>query len=218
MTSDYANGFLLVVVMTNLFAVSTSRIAACIRACALQGLMLAVLPFALAFHGSTTYLVHAALISVGTLLLKVIFIPWLLVRAMRKVAIRREVEPFVSLHFSLLAGAAFVGIAFWAAEQLPAPRADTPALLLPVALATLFIGFLIIVSRKKAVTQVVGYVMMENGIFVFGMSLAHEMPSVVELGILLDVLAGVLLFGIVIHHINAEFDHIDTDALSELRD
>jgi hydrogenase-4 component E len=216
--AHYANLLLLVLVMVDLFMVGTSRIAACIRACALQGVTLALLPLALASDGSTTQLVHAALISSGTLLLKGLFVPWLLLRALRKVQIRREVEPFVSLHVSLLLAAVFVGIAFWSSTQLPMPRAGSPALLVPVALSTLLIGFLIIVSRKKAITQVVGYLMMENGIFVFGMSLAREMPFVVELGILLDVLVGVFVFGIVIHHISAEFDHIDTDVLSQLKD
>jgi hydrogenase-4 component E len=218
MTADHADVVLLVLVMIDLFVVATSRIAAAIRASALQGFSLALLPFALASDGTPEHLAHAALIAAGVLLLKAVLIPWLLLRALRKVQIRREVEPFVSLHASLLLGALLIGVAFWASAQLPAPRVGTPALLVPVALATLLIGFFIIVSRKKAITQVVGYLLMENGIFVFGMSLAREMPFVVELGILLDVLVGIFVFGIVIHHISEAFDHVDTHTLSELRD
>jgi len=218
MTAHHADVVLLVLVMLDLFIVATSRVTAAIRASALQGLALAFLPFALASNGSPEHLVHAACIALGTLLLKALLIPWLLPRAVDKVRIRREVEPFVSLHVSLLLGALLVGVAFWLSARLPMPRAGTSPLLVPVALATLLIGFFVIVNRKKAVTQVVGYLLMENGIFVFGMSLAREMPFVVELGILLDVLVGVFVFGIVIHHISRTFDHVDTHALSELRD
>jgi hydrogenase-4 component E len=215
--THYADSLLVMLVMIDLFILATSRLGACIRASALQGATLALLPLVLATNGTAPF-AHAVLISAGTLLLKAIVIPWLLIRALRKTEIRREVEPFVSQHISILFGAALVGVAFWASAQLPLPQPQAPGLLVPVALATLLIGFLIIVSRKKAITQVVGYLMMENGIFVFGMSLAHEMPIVVELGILLDVLVGVFVFGIVIHHITREFDHIDTDVLSELKD
>jgi hydrogenase-4 component E len=218
MTAHHADVVLLALVMMDLFIVTTSRIAAAIRASALQGLALALLPLALASDGTQEHLVHAAFIAAGTLLFKALLIPWLLLRALRKVQIRREVEPFVSLHVSLLLGAVLIGIAFWSSAHLPVPRAGTPALLVPVALATVLIGFLIIVSRKKAITQVVGYLLMENGIFVLGMSLARDMPFVVELGILLDLLVGVFVFGIVIHHISATFDHVDTNALSELKD
>jgi hydrogenase-4 component E len=216
-TAHHADLLLLVLLMTDLYMVATSRIAACIRTSAVQGLVLALFPLALSSGAAAPQLFHAVLIGGGTLALKALLIPWLLARVLRKVAIRREVEPFVSLHVSLLLGAALVGIAFWLSMHLPT-RAGTPALLVPVALATLLIGFLVVVSRKKAITQVVGYLTMENGVFVFGMSLAHEMPFVVELGILLDLLVGVLVFGLVIHHVSAEFDHIDTDALSELKD
>ena len=218
MTAHHADVVLLVLVMIDLFIVATNRITAAIRTSALQGLALAFLQFALASDGSAERFAHAALIAAGTLLFKALLIPWLLLRAVRKVQIRREVEPFVSLHVSLLLAALLIGVAFWSSAKLPMPRVGTPPLLVPVALATLLIGFLIIVSRKKAITQVVGYLLMENGIFVFGMSLAREMPFVVELGILLDVLVGVFVFGIVIHHISAAFDHVDTHALSELRD
>lgn len=217
-TTDYANSILLVLIMIDLFMVATNRIPTCILASALQGFTLALLPLALPSDGSAAHLAHAVAISSGTVLLKAAVIPWMLGRAFSKLSIHRDVEPFVSMHVSLILGAVLVGVAFWSSAQLPTPRADTPPLLVPVALATVFLGFLIIVTRKKAITQVLGYLLMENGIFVFGMSLAREMPFVVELGLLLDVLVGVFVFGIVIHQISAEFDHINTDALSELKD
>lgn len=213
--THYADLVLLVLAMIDLYILATSRLGACIRASALQGVVLAILP---ALVSSQAHLAHLALISGGTLLLKAIVIPALLFRALRKARIRREVEPFVSQHVSLLLGAIAVGLGFWASARLPLPAIGTPALLSPVAFASLLIGFLIIVTRRKAITQVIGYLMMENGIFVFGLALARQMPFVVELGILLDVLVGVFVFGIVIHHIRAEFDHIDTDLLSELKD
>jgi hydrogenase-4 component E len=85
-------------------------------------------------------------------------------------------------------------------------------------LATLLIGFLLLMTRKKAVTQVVGYLVMENGIFIFGQVLVGQIPFAVELGILLDIFVGVFVFGIAIYHISGEFDHIDTTVLTSLRD
>ena len=82
----------------------------------------------------------------------------------------------------------------------------------------MLLGFLILVTRRKAVTQVVGYLMLDNGIFIFGQTLAEAVPMVVELGILLDLLVAVFVMGIAIHHISREFDHIDTRALASLRD
>ncbi|HCF62466.1 MAG TPA: hydrogenase, partial [Myxococcales bacterium] len=163
-------------------------------------------------------LLHVGLLSLGTLLLKAVIIPGLLLRTMRTANVRREVEPFISLHTSVLIGAVMVGVAFWMGSVLTLPRPAPATLLVPVALATLLLGFLVIVSRRKAITQVLGYLMLENGIYVFGQCLARDMPFVVELGILLDVLVGVFVMGIAIHHISREFDNIDTDELSTLRD
>ena len=83
---------------------------------------------------------------------------------------------------------------------------------------TTLTGLLIIVSRRKALTQVVGYLAMENGIYAFGAALAVKEPLLLEMGVLLDVLVAVFVMGITIHHISREFDHIDTDRLSELKD
>jgi hydrogenase-4 component E len=91
-------------------------------------------------------------------------------------------------------------------------------LVLPAALSTILIGLLIITTRRKALNQVIGYLVLENGIYIFGVSMALEEPFVVELGVLLDVFVAVFVMGIAIFHISREFDHIDVDQLTTLKD
>jgi hydrogenase-4 component E len=92
------------------------------------------------------------------------------------------------------------------------------AFLLPCALFTTLTGLMMIVSRKNALTQVAGYLVMENGVYAFGAALAVEEPLLVEMGVLLDVFVAVFVMGITVYQISREFDHIDTDRLSELKD
>jgi hydrogenase-4 component E len=95
----------------------------------------------------------------------------------------------------------------------------TPSgVLIPVALSTVIIGLIVLTTRNKALTQVVGYLILENGIYVFGLSQAERVPFLVEVGVLLDVFAGVFIMGIVVFHINREFDSLDSARLTELRD
>ena len=216
--SAYADLILLTVLLLGVHVLATSRLVAAIRSVALQGGLLALLPLALVQRLDLDAVLHLGVLVAGTLALKAFVIPWMLLRAMRSAKVRREVEPFVSQHLSVLLGAVLVGVAFWMAGTLVLPRPAPSSLLVPVGLATLLLGFLVIVTRRKAITQVIGYLMLENGVFVFGQCLAREMPFVVELGILLDVLVGVFVMGIAIHHISREFDAIDTDALDTLKD
>ena len=213
-----ADGLLLAVLVTDLFILSSGRLAACVRATAFQGVLLAALPLALWGPGGQVPLVHLALMSVGALVVKAGVIPALLLRAARESNARREVEPYVSLHSSVLLGALLVGLSLWLARVLVPPGPVSATLLVPTAFATVLLGFLMLVARKYAVTQVVGYLMLDNGVFVFGQSLAGALPVVVELGILLDLLVAVFVMGIAIYHISREFDHIDTRALATLRD
>lgn len=206
---------LILVVLLGLQTVASSRITAAVRAVALQGAALSFLPFALGHTLGVWGMVTSCAV---VLALKGVVIPLLLVRSIRQAGVVHESEPFVSLHLSVLVGAALVGISFWLGGKLVLPWPAPNQLVVPIALATLLLGFLVIVVRRKAVTQVVGYLMLENGVFIFGQALARELPFVVELGILLDVLVGVFVMGIAIHHISREFDHIDVDALSTLRD
>lgn len=213
--SALADFLLLLVAVLAVQVTATTRIPAAVRSVALQGAALSLLPFALGHHLGPVAMV---LTFAVTFALKAVAIPLLLGRAIREARVVHETEPFVSPHVSVLLAAALVAAAFWIARALPLPFPAPSRLVVPVALATLFLGFLVIVSRRKAVTQVVGYLVLENGVFVFGQALARQLPFVVELGILLDVLVGVFVMGIAIHHINREFDHIDVDALSTLRD
>jgi hydrogenase-4 component E len=220
--TGYADFILLVVLVLDLYVVATSRLASCVHASALQGVALALLPLALWAPGHEGRmdlpLLHLTLMSLGTLTVKALVIPQLVLRAIREANVRREVEPYVSLHLSVLIAAALVGTSFWLASVLVLPIPAPTTLLVPVAFATVLVGFLVLVSRKKAVTQVVGYLMLENGIFIFGQTLVRQIPFAVELGILLDLLVGVFVMGIAIHHISRAFDHIDTELLSALKD
>jgi hydrogenase-4 component E len=216
--SGLADLLLLVAMALDLYVVATSRLVTCVRACAAQGLALACLPVALSWGSPRAQLVHVAVLAGGTLVVKAFIIPALLLRTIRVANVRREVEPFVSLHLSVLLAAGLIGLSFWLSSMLTMPTPMPSNLVVPVAFATLLIGFLVLVSRKKAVTQVVGYLLIENGIYVFGQGLVTETPFVVELGILLDLLVGVFVMGIAIHQISREFDHVDTEQLSSLKD
>jgi hydrogenase-4 component E len=216
--SGYADFLLLLVAGLSLSIVATSRLAGCVRASALQGVALSLLPIALFGSSLDRHWLPVLLMSAGALAVKAVVIPILLSRAIREANVRREVEPFISLHLSVLMAAVLLGFSFWLASVLVLPRPAASPLLVPIAFSTLLIGFLVLVGRRQAVTQVVGYLMLENGIFIFGQTLVEEIPFAVELGILLDLLVGVFVMGIAIYQISREFDHIDTELMTALKD
>lgn len=204
---------LLLVVLTNFWVLGTTRLSATIRATALQGALLALLPVAL-YPGLS---LHILGLAAGTFAVKAVLLPLLLSRAIREAAVRREIEPVIGFAPSLLLGAAAVALAFSIAPRLPLPELRSQ-LLVPVSLSTVVIGLLILTTRSKALIQVVGYLILENGIFVFGLSQVERVPFLVEVGVLLDIFVGVFIMGIVVFHINREFDSLDSARLTELRD
>jgi hydrogenase-4 component E len=158
-------------------------------------------------------------LATGTVLVKAILLPWLLTWAIREAAVRREVEPLVGFIASLLLGSLAVALAFAIAVRLPLPLpASQQELLVPVSLATVMIGFIVLTTRRKALTQVVGYLVLENGIYLFGLTQTESVPYLLEIGVLLDVFVGVFTMGIVVFHINREFDSLDSARLTELTD
>lgn len=215
--SGLSDLLLLVVVVLDLAILASTRLTTAIRVSALQGIAIAVVPAALAGEGSGAAPLHVLLLGLVLLVLKAILIPALLLRALREADVQHEVEPFVSQHLSLALATALIATSFWLATVLVLPRPAPSPVVVPAAFTTLLIGFLILVSRRQAVTQVVGYLMLENGVFLFGQTLLRDLPWAAELAILLDLLVGVFVMGIAIHHISREFDHIDTERLSSLK-
>lgn len=212
---EQGTGMILALVMLSvLFSMASSRIVVLIEVMALQGILVALLPMLL--HG--TFIINGTLIFEGVvLLIKGVLIPYLLFFAVKHAHIGREIEPIVGYHASIFIGLLLMLVAFFIAGHSALPNSIHP-LLLPTAMTTVASGLFLIVSRRKAITMVIGYLIMENGIFLMGMMLAGEMKHLVELGVLLDLLVGVMIMGIVLNHINQEFDHIDTSLLSELKD
>jgi hydrogenase-4 component E len=160
---------------------------------------------------------HTVTLAVGTMVIKAGILPWFLRWAIREAAVRREVEPLIGYMASLILGAAALAVAFAVSTALPLHAVGTD-LLVPVALVTVMIGLIVLTTRSKAITQVVGYLMLENGIYVFGLTQLQRVPFLVEVGVLLDVFVGVFIMGIVVFHINREFDSISAARLTELHD
>ena len=202
-------------VLTNFRLLATSRLLALIETMAIQALALSFIPLALASRPVPFML--WALVS-ATLAVKGGLLPWLLRRAMRETEVQREIEPFIGFSASVLGGIALLGLSYLITRPLQVTISPGSGFLLTGALFTILSGLLIIISRRKALTQVIGYLAMENGVYAFGAALAVEEPLLVEMGILLDVFVAVFVMGITIHQISREFDHIDTDRLSELKD
>jgi hydrogenase-4 component E len=204
---------LLSVVLTNFWVLGTTRLSSTIRATAIQGALLALLPIAL--HPSWS--LHTLGLAAGTFLVKTVILPSFLAWAIREAAVRREVEPLIGFSSSLALGAVAVALSFGIAQRIPMPESNS-SLLIPVALSTVMVGLLVLTTRNKALSQVVGYLILENGIFVFGLSQVERVPFLVELGVLLDIFVGIFIMGIVVFHINRAFDSLDSTRLTELKD
>jgi len=208
------NALLVVVLALNLFTLGSSRIVTVIKVVSLQGFLLGVMPLIIEDHLTVAALLAAA----AAMILKGLVIPFMLLRAMRDVHIKREIEPLIGLLPSMLLGALATAVSLLFAESLPLASEHTTPLLVPASLATIFAGFILLTTRVKAITQVMGYLVLENGIYIFGMLLVGAMPLVVELGVLLDLFVGIFVICIMVNHINQTFSSLDTRRLTSLKE
>jgi hydrogenase-4 component E len=207
--------FILVLVV-DLFVLASSRLRAGIRAVAFQGLVLAVLPVALA--GEATATAHVVALALGAAVVKGLGIPWLLARATRESSVSREPAPLVGFVPTMSLGALGILAAVWLGSDLPLPVPGKHPLLVPTSLGTVWTGLLLLVTRRKAVAQVLGFLVLENGVFVLGLLLSDFMPAMVEVGVLLDLFAAVFVMGLVMFDIQRSFSSLDTEKLASLKD
>jgi hydrogenase-4 component E len=206
---------LILALALNFVALGVSRIRGVISAVAAQGVLLGIL--ALFVHPDIG--VRVILLVAVTIAVKGFIIPRFLIHALREASIDEEVKPgVVNFMGSLLLGAAGTGLMMEFSDTLPLADQHKHLLLVPASLSTVWTGFLMLTTRKRAIMQVLGYLLLENGIFLFGLLLLDATPFLVEIGILLDVFTGVFVMGIIIHHISREFASTSTEHLTKLKE
>ena len=201
-------------ILLNFRLLGTSRLAAGIQTAALQAIVLGLLPL---LANQSPSLELGVVLAAATIL-KAGVLPRLIQRSARTAGVQREVEPLIGFTASLLVGVGLLAFCIYVSYHLRLPVQIKSGLLVSAALFTVFSGLFLIIFRRKAVTQVLGYLVMENGIYLFGMAFAVQETFLVEMGVLLDVFAAVFVMGIAIHHISREFDHIDTNRMSAIED
>ena len=200
----------------NLMALGTHRLPTLIGAVAWQGMVLGLMPVIMEYgHGLDWYV---GLLAVATVAGKGFVIPWLLRKAMRAASIDRELDPFIGFVPSLLLGAAGTLGAVALAQVLPLLPEHANSLIVPGAMASVFTGFVLLIGRAKAISQVCGYLVLENGIYLFGLLLIKATPLLVEAGVLLDLTVGVFVIGIIVDRIQRAFDSLDTRKLTVLHE
>ena len=178
----------------------------------------AVLVLATAVVGYVTHQPHLYVSAGLTLLLKVLLIPWLLHRVVRQLDIRWELERLINIPTTMLIGILVVIFAFNLALPISRLSSNLASGTLGIALACVLLSFLMMITRAKAVPQVIGFLSMENGLFFAATSATYGMPMVVELGIALDVLIGVLILGVFMFQIREQFDSLDIRHLEKLKE
>ncbi|MGB9093349.1 MAG: formate hydrogenlyase [Gallionella sp.] len=194
---------------------SQRRILSLIKLFAWQGLVLSLSTFVVAYSTGQHHLYYSAGL---TLLLKVMVLPWLLHRLMRRLNVRWDVETLINIPTTMLVGIALVIFAFNLAAPISQLSESITRGLIGIALACVLLSMLMMLTRRKAIPQVVGFLAMENGLFFAATSATHGMPLVVELGIALDVLVATFIFGIFFFQIRETFDSLDISHMEKLKD
>lgn len=214
-TVQFINLLAAILLLLSFAMLSQRRILSLINLFAWQGLVLSVSTFVVAYSTAQQHLYYSAAL---TLLLKVLVLPWLLHRLIRRLNVRWDVETLINIPATMLVGIALVIFAFNLAAPISQLAEGITRGLIGIALASVLLSLLMMLTRRKAISQVVGFLAMENGLFFAATSATHGMPLVVELGIALDVLVATFIFGIFFFQIRETFDSLDITHMEKLKD
>jgi hydrogenase-4 component E len=194
---------------------SQRRILSLIELFAWQGLVLSLSTFIVAYTTGQSHLYFSGILTVA---LKVIALPWILYRLLNRLNIRWDVETLLNIPTTMLIGIALVIFAFNLAQPIAHLASTVTRATLGIAMACVLLSFLMMITRRKAVPVVIGFLAMENGLFFAATSATYGMPMVVELGIALDVLVGAFIFGIFFFHIRETFDSLEVRHMEKLKE
>jgi hydrogenase-4 membrane subunit HyfE len=191
------------------------RVVALVNLLAFQGALLCAATLLLAYRTGQTHLYFSTLL---TLALKVVFLPWLLHRLIRRLGVYWDSEPLINPTGTMLLGVLIVIFAFGLAQPIAALASTATRNTIGIAVAVVLLAFLTMITRRKAMSQVVGFLSMENGLFFGAMSATYGMPMIVELGVALDVLVAMLVLGVFFFQIREQFDSLDLHHLESLKE
>ena len=209
------NLFAALVLLISFAMLSQRRVLALINLFALQGLVLAASTAMVAWSTDQHHLYYSAAL---TLVLKVLFLPWVLHRLIRKLDVKWDVETLINIPTTMLIGIALVVFAFNLAGPISEMAGTITKSTLGIAIASVLLSFLMMITRSKAVPQVIGFLAMENSLFFAAITATYGMPMVVELGIALDVLVGMFIMGIFFFQIRATFDSLELKNMEKLKE
>lgn len=200
------------ILVSTFMILGSTRLYSCVRAFGIQSFLLACVAGIVAY---STGKIDIYIVALLTLAIKAIIIPYIFIYIIREIKVKREVELYVNISPSLIIGGLLVVISYYLIRSISV-ISELSSLSLSASMSLVSIGLFIMISRKKAIMQMLGILIMENGLFLGAISLTYGMPLLVELGIFFDVLIGVLIMGILIFRINKTFESIDTDMLKTL--
>ena len=204
-----------VLLLTSFSMLSQRRILSLVNLYAWQGAVLSLSTAAVAYSSGQNHLYISAALS---MLLKVLLLPWILHRLVRQLDVRWDTEPMLNIPTTMLVGILLVVFTF--ALSLPIAQLSTSIArsTLGIAMSVVMLSFLMMINRRKAISQVIGFLAMENGLFFAATSATHGMPMIVELGVALDVLIGTLILGVFFFQIREQFDSLDLQHLEKLKE
>lgn len=194
---------------------SQRRIVTLVSLLAVQGVLLLAATLLLAWRTGETHLYFSAALTLG---LKVIFLPWVLYRLIRRLGVYWDSEPLINIPGTMLIGLLIVVFAFGLAQPISELASTATRSAIGIAVAVILLSFLMMITRRKAMSQVVGFLSMENGLFFGAMSATYGMPMIVELGVALDVLVAMLVLGVFFFQIREQFDSLDLQHLEALKE
>ena len=215
---DSAETLLMVLMLLVLLSLASNRMFALLKIMSIQGILVSLLPVCSgSIHITAT---GPFVFAILMMLIKGMVIPGMLYFAVKKLSIQKEVEPIIGYHASIFYGLLLILASVYITRRLHSSIQEGHSLMLIAAITTIGSGLFLMMARTKALTQVIGYLMLENGIYLAGTALTRQNHShyVVEFGILLDLLVGVMIMGIIIYNINRTFDDVDTGLLGRLKE
>jgi hydrogenase-4 component E len=215
LSGQIINLFAAIMLLLAFAMLAQRRVLSLINLFAMQGL---VLTLSTAFVAHTTGQTHLWFSAGITLALKVLLLPWILHRLIRQLNVQWDVEGLINIPTTMLIGIVLVILSFNVALPISQVAGTITKGTLGIALASVLLAFLMMITRSKAVPQVVGFLAMENGLFFAATAATYGMPMVVELGIALDVLVGVVILGVFFFQIRERFDSLDIRHLEKLKE